>query len=105
MIVYPESAPQDAETTSLVNHLRDDVIPASGVDAKVGGLTAASTDFADYMGDRMPLLIGVVLLLSFLLLMAVFRSLLVPLKAVVMNLLSIGAAYGDHRRHLPVGMG
>jgi putative drug exporter of the RND superfamily len=94
VIVNPESAPQDAETTSLVNHLRDDVLPASGVDAQVGGLTAASTDFADYMGDRMPLLIGVVLLLSFLLLMAVFRSLLVPLKAVVMNLLSIGAAYG-----------
>ena len=94
VIVNPESAPQDAETTSLVNHLRDDVIPASGVDAQVGGLTAASTDFADYMGDRMPLLIGVVLLLSFLLLMVVFRSLLVPLKAVVMNLLSIGAAYG-----------
>jgi len=94
VIVNPESAPQDAETQSLVNHLRDDVIPESGVDAKVGGLTAASTDFADYMGDRMPLLIGVVLLLSFLLLMAVFRSLLVPLKAVVMNLLSIGAAYG-----------
>ncbi len=94
VIVNPESAPQDAETTTLVNHLRDDVIPASGVDAQVGGLTAASTDFADFMGDRMPLLIGVVLLLSFLLLMAVFRSLLVPLKAVVMNLLSIGAAYG-----------
>jgi RND superfamily putative drug exporter len=94
VIVNPESAPQDAETQSLVNHLRDDVIPQSNVDAKVGGLTAASSDFADYMGDRMPLLIGVVLLLSFLLLMAVFRSLLVPLKAVVMNLLSIGAAYG-----------
>jgi putative drug exporter of the RND superfamily len=94
VIVNPESAPQDSETTSLVNHLRDDVIPESGIDAQVGGLTAASTDFADYMGDRMPLLIGVVLLLSFLLLMAVFRSLLVPLKAVVMNLLSIGAAYG-----------
>ena len=94
VIVNPRSAPQDADTTSLVNHLRDDVIPDSGVDAKVGGLTAASSDFADYMGDRMPLLIGVVLLLSFLLLMAVFRSVLVPLKAVVMNLLSIGAAYG-----------
>jgi putative drug exporter of the RND superfamily len=94
VIVYPESAPQDAETTDLVNALRDDVIPATGVDAKVGGLTAASTDFAEFMAGRMPLLIGVVLLLSFLLLMAVFRSILVPLKAVVMNLLSIGAAYG-----------
>jgi RND superfamily putative drug exporter len=94
VIVNPESAPQDAETATLVNHLRDDVIPASGLDAKVGGWTAAASDFADYLGDRMPLLIGVVLLLSFLLLMVVFRSLLVPLKAVVMNLLSIGAAYG-----------
>jgi putative drug exporter of the RND superfamily len=94
VIVYPESAPQDADTSTLVVALRDDVIPATGVDANVGGLTAASTDFASYLGGRMPLLIGVVLLLSFLLLMAVFRSILVPLKAVVMNLLSIGAAYG-----------
>ena len=94
VIVYPESAPQDAETAALVGDLRDNVIPATGVAAKVGGLTAASTDFADFLGGRMPILIGVVLLLSFLLLMAVFRSILVPLKAVVMNLLSIGAAYG-----------
>jgi putative drug exporter of the RND superfamily len=94
VMVYPTTAPQDAETTDLVNALRDDVIPPTGVDAKVGGSTAASTDFADYMKDRMPILIGVVLLLSFLLLMAVFRSVLVPLKAVIMNLLSIGAAYG-----------
>ncbi len=94
VIVYPESAPQDEATGQLVNALRNDVIPTSGVDAKVGGFTAASTDFASFLGGRMPLLIGVVLLLSFLLLMAVFRSVLVPLKAVVMNLLSIGAAYG-----------
>jgi RND superfamily putative drug exporter len=94
VIVYPESAPQDAETTTLVNTLRDDVIPATGVEAKVGGFTAASVDFSSYLAERMPLLLGVVLLLSFLLLMAVFRSVLVPLKAVVMNLLSIGAAYG-----------
>ncbi|MET0145500.1 MAG: MMPL family transporter [Ilumatobacteraceae bacterium] len=94
VIVYPQSAPQDAETTTLVHALRDDVIPATGVDAKVGGFTAGSVDFSAYLGSRMPLLIGVVLLLSFLLLMAVFRSVLVPLKAVIMNLLSIGAAYG-----------
>ncbi len=94
LIVYPDSAPQDAETGTLVATLRDDVIPATGVEANVGGLTAASTDFSNYLAGRMPLLIGVVLLLSFLLLMAVFRSVLVPLKAVVMNLLSIGAAYG-----------
>ncbi len=94
VIVYPESAPQDEATSTLVNELRHDVIPQSGVDAKVGGFTAGSTDFAAYLKGRMPWLIGVVLLLSFLLLMAVFRSVLVPLKAVVMNLLSIGAAYG-----------
>jgi RND superfamily putative drug exporter len=94
LIVYPDSAPQDAATGTLVGTLRDDVIPATGVEANVGGLTAASTDFSNYLAGRMPLLIGVVLLLSFLLLMVVFRSILVPLKAVVMNLLSIGAAYG-----------
>ncbi|MET0326301.1 MAG: MMPL family transporter, partial [Ilumatobacteraceae bacterium] len=94
VIVYPESAPQDAATTTLVDTLRDDVIPTTGLDVKVGGLTAGSTDFASYLAGRMPLLIGVVLLLSFILLMAVFRSILVPLKAVIMNLLSIGAAYG-----------
>lgn len=94
VVVYPTSAPQDEATTHLVENLRSDVIPATGVDAKVGGLTAASVDFSTYLGDRMGLLIGAVLALSFLLLMAVFRSLLVPLKAVVMNLLSIGAAYG-----------
>ena len=93
-ILYPKSAPQDEATTDLVHTLRDTVIPATGVDAKVGGFTAASVDFADYLGGRLPWLIGVVLVLSFVLLMAVFRSLLVPLKAVIMNLLSIGAAYG-----------
>jgi RND superfamily putative drug exporter len=92
--VYADSAPQDAETTELVNRLRDDVIPASVLDARVGGFNAASIDFAGYFGDRLPYLIGAVLILSFLLLMVVFRSLLVPLKAVIMNLLSIGAAYG-----------
>jgi RND superfamily putative drug exporter len=94
VIVYPESAPQDEATSTLVETLRDEVIPGTQVDAMVGGLTAASNDFAAYLGGRMPILIGVVLVLSFLLLMVVFRSLLVPLKAVVMNLLSITAAYG-----------
>ncbi|MEQ1872517.1 MAG: MMPL family transporter [Ilumatobacteraceae bacterium] len=92
--VIPEGAPQDVETEELVERLRDEVIPATGVDALVGGQTAANMDFASYIAGRLPLLIGAVLILSFLLLMAVFRSLLVPLKAVVMNLLSIGAAYG-----------
>ena len=70
----------------------DDI--AASTRAKVGGLTAGGIDFADYLAGRLPLLIGAVLLLSFLLLMVVFRSLLVPLKAVIMNLLSVGAAYG-----------
>jgi RND superfamily putative drug exporter len=92
--VYADSAPQDAATTQLVHRLRDNVIPATGLDARVGGFNAASIDFAGYFGDRLPYLIGAVLILSFILLMVVFRSLLVPLKAVIMNLLSIGAAYG-----------
>ncbi|CAB4862006.1 unannotated protein [freshwater metagenome] len=92
--VVPASAPQDVATTDLVHRLRDHVIPDSGFTARVGGFTAASQDFSEYLGARLPLLIGAVLVLSFLLLMAVFRSLLVPLKAVIMNLLSIGAAYG-----------
>jgi RND superfamily putative drug exporter len=88
------TAPQDAETTELVHRLRDDVIPAANIDAKLGGWTAASIDFSDYLGERLFFLIGIVLLLSFILLMMVFRSLLVPLKAVLMNLLSVGASYG-----------
>jgi RND superfamily putative drug exporter len=92
--VYADSAPQDEATAQLVHRLRDDVVPDTGVDARVGGFNAASVDFADYLGDRLPFLIGAVLILSFVLLMLVFRSLLVPLKAVIMNLLSIGAAYG-----------
>jgi RND superfamily putative drug exporter len=94
VIAYPTTAPQDEATTTLIKTLRNDVIPETGVEAKVGGFTAAGVDFADVIGSRMPLLFIGVLSLSFLLLMAVFRSLLVPLKAVIMNLLSIGAAYG-----------
>jgi len=92
--LYPKSAPQDEATSDLVNHLRDTVIPASGVEAKVGGFTAAGVDFSEYLAKRLFVLIGIVLVLSFLLLTAVFRSVLVPLKAVLMNLLSVGAAYG-----------
>ena len=96
--LFPTTAPQDEATTELVERLRDEVLPAAegstGLDAAVSGGVAASVDFSEYLTERMPLFIGVVLLLSFLLLMLVFRSLLVPLKAVVMNLLSIAAAYG-----------
>jgi RND superfamily putative drug exporter len=96
--VIPQTGPQAIETTQLVERLRGDVLPsleeAADVDVLVTGTVAVNVDFADYLASRMPYFLGAVLLLSFLLLMLVFRSLLVPLKAVVMNLLSIGAAYG-----------
>jgi len=69
-------------------------VTGTEADVLVGGVVAGAIDFSDMQTSRLPLFIGAVLLLSFLLLMAVFRSVLVPLKAVVMNLLSIGAAYG-----------
>ncbi|MEI8068616.1 MAG: MMPL family transporter [Actinomycetota bacterium] len=94
VMAYPTTSPQDVKTEELIRNLRSNVIPQTGVEAKVGGFTAAGVDFADSIGSRMPYLFLGVLSLSFLLLMAVFRSLLVPLKAVIMNLLSIGAAYG-----------
>ena len=81
-----------------MDRLRNEVLPpveeAAGVDVLVTGTVAVNVDFAHYLSSRLPYFFGVVLLLSFLLLMVVFRSLLVPLKAVIMNLLSIGAAYG-----------
>jgi RND superfamily putative drug exporter len=96
--VIPTTSPQDAETDALVKHLRNDVLPAAtegtGLDVAVTGQVAVSVDFSSYLGARLPWFFGVVLALSFLLLMVVFRSVLVPLKAVIMNLLSIGAAYG-----------
>jgi len=96
--VTPETAPQDQETTDLVHSLRDDVLPVAtegtGVEVSVAGTVPVNVDFSTYLSERMPYFLGAVLLLSFILLMVVFRSLLVPLKAVIMNLLSIGAAYG-----------
>jgi RND superfamily putative drug exporter len=96
--VYPDGAPQDARTADLVHHLRDSVVPSvvrgTGVVVKIGGNTASGIDQSAYLGGRLPWFIGAVILLSFLLLLVVFRSLVVPLKAAVMNLLSIGAAYG-----------
>ncbi|MEL7210608.1 MAG: MMPL family transporter, partial [Actinomycetota bacterium] len=97
-LVTPTGGPQDEETTALINRLRDDVLPPFedqvGTEVLVTGLVAANVDMSAFMGQRMPIFFGAVLALSFLLLMVVFRSLLVPFKAVVMNLLSIGAAYG-----------
>ena len=96
--VQSKGSPQDESTTELVHRLRDDVIPTAtrGTDLKlyVGSQTAIGVDLADTLGRRLPIMFITILLLSFILLMVVFRSLLVPLKAVIMNLLSIGAAYG-----------
>ena len=96
--VFPTTAPQDQETTDLVHELRSDTLPAvtegTELDIAVAGSTAMGVDFSDYLGDRILLFFAAVLTLSFLLLMVVFRSILVPLKAVIMNLLGIGAAYG-----------
>src|SRR6202035_4228685 len=96
--VFPGSAPQDATTTDLVNHLRADTIPqavgSSDVNLLVGGNTAIYIDFSNVLSAKLPLFIGLVVLLSFLLLMTVFRSFLIPLTAAIMNLLSIGAAFG-----------
>jgi len=96
--LVPATAPQDAATTELVATLRDEVIPAAvagtDLDVKVTGTAAANIDFTHFLAGRTLVFFGAVLALSFLLLMVVFRSLLVPLKAVVMNVLSIGAAYG-----------
>jgi RND superfamily putative drug exporter len=97
--VIPTSAPQDGATTSLVHRLRDDVIPqalsdAPGAEVQVGGQTAIFIDMSDKISSRLPWFIGAVIALSVLLLMMVFRSVAVPLKAAAMNLLSIGAAYG-----------
>jgi RND superfamily putative drug exporter len=96
--VIPSSSPQSLQTVSLIHNLRKHVIPAALANSQtkvyVGGFTASGVDVSDRFSSRLALFIGAVLALSFLLLMAVFRSLLVPLKAVVMNLLSIGAAYG-----------
>jgi putative drug exporter of the RND superfamily len=96
--LYPTTSPQSADTTALLDHIRNDVLPPieqkTGARLHVGGITAIFEDFGDAISEKLPLFIGVVVLLSALLLMIVFRSVLVPLKAMVMNLLSIGAAFG-----------
>ena len=96
--IEPASAPQDAATEALVHRLRDTVLPAalagSPAQAHVGGQTAMLIDLSQRINDRLPWFMGAVIGLSFLLLMVVFRSIVVPLKAAAMNVLSVGAAYG-----------
>ena len=98
VIAFPDSKPQDAATGELLARLRDDVLPPlerqTGARFLVGGPTAAAADFADAVADRLPLFVAVVVGLSALLLVVVFRSLAIPLKAALLNLLSIGASLG-----------
>jgi len=97
LAVVPKSSPQEAATTELAHRLRDDVLPPieeRGVEVHVGGLTASVIDQGDLVGSRLPLLIAAVVGLSFLFLLASCRSPLTALKASLMNLLAVGAAYG-----------
>jgi RND superfamily putative drug exporter len=96
--VYPTTSPQASQTISLVDDLRDNLIPhaahGTSLVVHVGGLTATNIDFSHVLTNKLPVFIAVVVLLAFLLLMTVFRSLLIPLVAAVMNLLAVGAALG-----------
>jgi putative drug exporter of the RND superfamily len=98
LLAYPTSAPQDQATTDLVNQLRDTAVPpvesATNTTILIGGVTAGQIDFSHVLAGKLPLFIGIVVLLSALLLLVVFRSLLIPLQAALMNLLSIGASLG-----------
>jgi MMPL family len=98
MTLIPTTAPQAEATSDLVTRLRDDVIPATvtgtELEVRVTGTAAANIDLTTFLGRRVLVFFGVVLSLSFVLLLMVFRSLLVPLKAVIMNVLAMTATYG-----------
>ena len=98
IVAYPATSPQSAKTSSLVARLRATVLPpierASGARVYVGGATAAQVDFSHVLATKLPLFIGVVVAVAALLLLLVFRSLVIPVQAALMNLLSIGASLG-----------
>ncbi|GAA0924915.1 MMPL family transporter [Kribbella koreensis] len=98
LVAFPTTGPQDDATLETVRRLRTDVFPSvlrdSPASAHVGGQTASFADVGAKVNDRLPLFVGAVIVLSILLLTVVFRSVVVPLKAAVMNLLSIGASFG-----------
>ncbi len=96
--LFPKTGPQEEATNDLLVRLRDDVLPPveqqTGTEVSIGGATASNEDFAEVIAGKLPLFVGMVVVLSALLLMAVFRSVFIPIKAAIMNLLSIGAALG-----------
>jgi putative drug exporter of the RND superfamily len=98
LVAYPTTSPQSAQTSNLVTHIRDSVIPpveaSTGARVYVGGATAAQVDFSHVLATKLPLFIGVVVALAALLLLVVFRSFVIPVQAALMNLLSIGASLG-----------
>ncbi|MGP3970852.1 MMPL family transporter [Streptomyces sp. 6N223] len=98
VLAFPASSPQAEDTSDLVHRLRDEVLPGlerdTGARYLVGGATAGAEDFASVVSERILLFVAIVVGLSMLLIMTVFRSLLIPLKAALLNLLSIGAALG-----------
>ena len=97
-VVYPSTAPQAAQTTTLLDQLRNRVVPAaeagSGLHVLIGGVTPTEVDFSTALASKLPLFVAVVVILAFLLLLLVFRSLVIPAVASVMNLLSVAAALG-----------
>ncbi|MEX0171103.1 MMPL family transporter [Streptomyces sp. LMG1-1-1.1] len=98
LVVFPTTSPQDKATADTIARLRTDVLPTAighgPARAHVGGAAASLSDVGRRTSQRLPMFVAAVLAMSFLLLMLIFRSMLVPLKAVLLNLLSIGAAYG-----------
>ncbi|MFE5893712.1 MMPL family transporter [Streptomyces sp. NPDC056462] len=92
--VVPTTSPQSEQTDRLIDRLRDEVIPKSGAEAHVGGVTAVFKDFASVTGDRLPYFVATIIALGFLLLMVAFRSLVVPLTAALMNLIAAAASFG-----------
>ena len=98
IIAQPTTTPQDAETARTLDRIRSEVLPAalasSPATAHVGGYTATMSDLSQRVAERLPILLVAVVAMSYLLLMVLFRSILVPLKAALLNLLSVAASYG-----------
>ncbi len=98
LMAYPTSSPQSKQTTDLVNQVRGTVLPpierSTGAHVYVGGPTAAEVDFSHILAQRLPVFMAIVVGLAMLLLLVVFRSLLIPIQAAVMTMLSIGASFG-----------